>query len=341
MTFENSEAIDPIAEAAMASMGTYAISPTPDNFAIWYEYHSGKNPNLQRTIDIVISNRRGFDGAALKELHNSFFSTTEEQQVLRQTSLQVMEAAQEVLDLLDVASAEDNLRIPLVDEIARTEKTSFSNLTRMLEHLINETSEMAKRSDHLGIRMRRSAEKIEALERTLDDARREATIDALTGISNRRSFDANLNELAGEAMNTGEDLCLMILDVDHFKHVNDTYGHPVGDQVLQFVATTIQQHVRGQDRAARYGGEEFAIILPRTPIEGAAKVGEYIRIAFEKHKALCGTSQQPIPGVTVSIGISCYDPGEKLLEWSARADTALYQAKREGRNCVRLGMLPD
>lgn len=82
-------------------------------------------------------------------------------------------------------------------------------------------------------------------------------------------------------MNTGDDLCLIILDVDHFKKFNDTWGHQTGDEVLKLVAATVQQNVRGQDRAARYGGEEFAVILPCTPPEGAATVGENIRQAME------------------------------------------------------------
>jgi diguanylate cyclase len=335
------ETIDPVAEAAMASMTRFAITPTPDNFAIWYEYHAGRNPSLQRTIDIVISNRRGFDSAALKELHNSFFSTTEEQQVLRQTSLRVLEAAKEVLDLLDAVVTDEIMRAPVEDEISDMRTMSFAHLTRLLEHLISETGEMAKRTDRLGIRMQRSAEKIEALERTLDDARRDATIDVLTGISNRRCFDANLNTLAGEAMNSGEDLCLMLLDVDHFKKFNDTWGHQVGDEVLQFVALTMQQTVRGQDHAARYGGEEFAIILPNTPVEGAMKVGENVRQALEKHHLFSRTANQQLPNITVSIGVSCYDPGEVLADLSRRADGALYQAKHDGRNCVRFAPIPE
>src|ERR1022692_4062422 len=102
---------DPVAVAAMQSMGEFGIVPTPDNFTIWYEYHAGMNPDLKRTIDILISNRRAFDGPALEELHSSFFSNTKEQEVLRQTSLNVMAAAQEVLDLLDDEQRKDGRRI--------------------------------------------------------------------------------------------------------------------------------------------------------------------------------------------------------------------------------------
>jgi diguanylate cyclase len=321
---------DPVAVAAMQSMGEFGIVPTPDNFAIWYEYHAGANPELKRTIDVVISNRRGFDGPALEELHTSFFSNTKEQEVLRLTSLNVMAAAQQVLDLLDAEKAVDIRGAAACQDPS---DQSFARLTKVLAHLIAETGEMAKRSDRLALRMRHSAEKIQGLERTLDKARREATLDGLTGIANRRSFDLDINELAAQAMNSGDDLCLIILDVDHFKLFNDTWGHQIGDEVLKLVAATIQQNVRGQDRAARYGGEEFTVILPCTPIAGAATVGENIRQAMER-QFVARESQQTIGGITVSLGVACYEPGEPLLDWIGRADAALYQAKHDGRNRV-------
>src|ERR1017187_6111386 len=151
----------------MQSMGEFGIVQTPDNFAIWYEYHAGMNPDLKRTIDILISNRRGFDGAALEELHSSFFSNTKEQAVLRQTSLNVKAAAQEVLDLLDAEKLTDDHHIRQTPYIHDPSDGSFARLTKVLAHLIAETGEMAKRSDRLALRMRHSAEKIEGLERTL------------------------------------------------------------------------------------------------------------------------------------------------------------------------------
>ena len=329
------QAADPVAVAAMQSMDEFGIGPTPDNFTIWYEYHAGVNPELTRTIDVLISNKRGFDGPALAELHTSFFSNTKEQEVLRITSLNVMAVAQQVLDLLDAGKAIDSRSFRGAAAAQDPSDHSFPRLSKVLAHLIAETGEMAKRSDRLALRMRHSAEKIEGLERTLDKARRDATVDALTGIANRRSFDLDINELAAQAMNTGEDLCLILLDVDHFKLFNDTWSHQTGDEVLKLVAATIQQNVRGQDRAARYGGEEFAVILPCTPIAGAATVGEHIRQAVEKQQFVERESQQTISGITVSLGVACYDPGEPLLDWIGRADSALYRAKHDGRNRLR------
>ena len=152
-------AADPVATAAMQSMGEFGIVPTPDNFAIWYDYHAGINPDLKRTIDILISNKRGFDGPALEELHSNFFSNTKEQEVLRETSLNVMAAAQELLDLLDAEKVTNDQYTRDASYLQHPSDRSFAHLTKVLAHLIAETNEMAKRSDRLALRMRHSDRK--------------------------------------------------------------------------------------------------------------------------------------------------------------------------------------
>ena len=164
--------------------------------------------------------------------------------------------------------------------------------------------------------------------------RREATTDGLTEIANRRAFDTILRETAGEAMNSGDDLSVLMIDIDHFKIFNDTWGHQTGDDVLRLVAATLQQSIRGQDTAARYGGEEFAVILPATSLSAAVAVGSNIRRACERLQFVTRDTQQAVGTVTVSIGGACYEPGEALSNWIRRADAALYRAKQEGRNRV-------
>jgi diguanylate cyclase len=182
--------------------------------------------------------------------------------------------------------------------------------------------------------MRESAEKIEALERNLEKAIRDSSIDSLTGVANRKSFDAALRRTAGEAMNSGEELALLLIDIDHFKKVNDTWGHQTGDLVLRYLAGTLQKAVRGGDFVARYGGEEFAIVLPRTNARAAINVAENIRGVLAREPLTLDLTPPFIP-ITVSIGAACYEPGDPLDEWVGRSDAALYRAKREGRNRVQ------
>lgn len=155
--------------------------------------------------------------------------------------------------------------------------------------------------------------------------------DGLTGIANRRCFDETLRKEWEQARRTGHPLSLLLLDVDHFKRYNDSYGHPAGDECLQRVAAMVAKQIRVYDLAARYGGEEFAVILPQQSLAGAGAVAERIRAAVEGGAPAEGKA-------TVSIGAATFtgeEPAspEALL---ARADAALYRAKRAGRNRVVL-----
>jgi diguanylate cyclase len=322
------------AGAAIESMARHGVAPNPQNFAIWYEYHSGQNADLKRTIDIVVSNHREFDERTLHDLYEDFFTSTKEELALHGISVRVQDTLHEVLGLVDSARTDATRYGATLQDVSGQLASDVSPLAALIERLLGEAHEMARRSERLGHRLKQSVQTIKTLELTLDDARREATTDGLTTIANRRAFDTILRETAAEAMNSGDDLSILMIDIDHFKGFNDTWGHQTGDDVLRLVASLLQQNIRGQDTAARYGGEEFAVILPVTPVDAAAAVGNNIRRACERQQFLTRDTQQAVGTVTVSIGVACYEPGEALSNWIRRADAALYRAKQGGRNRV-------
>ncbi|MGA2674676.1 MAG: GGDEF domain-containing protein [Terracidiphilus sp.] len=318
----------------MATLERFGVPATPANYAIWYEYHAGQSPNLQRTIDVLISNQAIFDESTLQELYSTFFSSTKEAQAVRNTSLQALETLQEIVGVADFARDDAHqFGATLRGFASKNLGTSLDNLKNLIENLVLDSKKMAGRSEYVGLRMRESADKIEALERNLQDALRDSSLDGLTGVANRRSFDAIMRKTAGEAMNSGDDLALLMIDIDHFKRVNDTWGHQTGDTVLQHLAVTLQKAVRGGDHVARYGGEEFAVILPRTDVKAAVNVAENIRQALAR-EPLQLDLEPPMTPITVSIGAACYEPGDPLAEWVGRTDAALYHAKKEGRDRV-------
>lgn len=172
-------------------------------------------------------------------------------------------------------------------------------------------------------------ERTEALRQALDDVRRLARIDSVTGLGNRTAFDESIVREIGYARRYGTPLSLLLLDVDHFKQINDRHGHLKGDDTLQGLATLIAEHVRGVDTVYRWGGEEFIVLLPNTTLEQAAVCAEYLRWVVETRDF---GLEQPI---TVSIGVAQLRPDEPREGWVRRADEALYQAKTSGRNRVR------
>ncbi|RLM52632.1 GGDEF domain-containing protein, partial [Halobellus sp. Atlit-31R] len=175
--------------------------------------------------------------------------------------------------------------------------------------------------------------------RLLDHAeslRARSYIDGLTGIANRRQFDACLEREWQRAIRTARPLSLLVLDVDHFKLYNDLLGHAAGDGCLQAVAATLQAHaLRANDLVARYGGEEFAVILPNQSLKGAAIVAERIRCRVEQLQL---PSTAPTRHVTVSIGAATAiaSPDNNASQLVATADAALYRAKHMGRNRISL-----
>ncbi len=161
-----------------------------------------------------------------------------------------------------------------------------------------------------------------------------AVVDGLTGLHNRRYLDSHLKTLFDRAAARRTPLSLLITDLDHFKSVNDTYGHDGGDAVLKEFARRLRKSVRGIDLACRFGGEEFVVVMPDTDGEVAMRVGERIREAVER-TAFEVSKGRPAINVTVSIGVSeMKRVGDTVEDFMKRADTALYQAKRDGRNRV-------
>ncbi|MGN4426570.1 GGDEF domain-containing protein [Bacillus cereus group sp. MYBK30-1] len=157
-----------------------------------------------------------------------------------------------------------------------------------------------------------------------------ATMDALTGLGNVRQFDLEMNRHIGNKHMKNDSLCLLLIDIDHFKHVNDTYGHPAGDEVLKQVGHILLENAPFSNLVFRKGGEEFALLLPKKGLAYGTRIGEQIRLAVERYsfQLLSGEEIK----ITVSVGVSKYEKSPE--QFIQLADDALYYSKRNGRNKV-------
>lgn len=162
-----------------------------------------------------------------------------------------------------------------------------------------------------------------------------ATIDALTGLHNRGWLDDIFEREIRRSERDGLVACLLMIDVDHFKIINDEFGHLAGDRLLVAVGESIRKPLRPNDLVARYGGEEFSVLLPETALQNAVAIAERLRARISEIDP-GKTEDQQLPPVSVSIGIAEFKSGDSLEDLIAAADAAMYAAKHAGRNCVRV-----
>ncbi len=322
------------AEHALASLRGLSTAPTPQHFAIWYEYHRGQNRELNRVIDILLANRSELSEAVLDEIYDRFFATTLEHKAVRETSRRVQETLKAVVGHIAEAQGGAGRFNETLTDIGGELRSKVSPFEQLVERLSSEMAEMTRHTELLDLRLTQSSVTIEQLRTHLETVRKDAMTDGLTGIANRKMFDLSLRECVTQALDEAKPLSLLMLDIDHFKAFNDSWGHDTGDDVLRLVARMLIRNIKGQDLAARFGGEEFAILLPRTALEDATSLAESIRRAFVGRRIVKKDTGTIVGAIAVSIGVSQYQPGEALGEFVRRADAALYRAKNAGRDRV-------
>lgn len=213
---------------------------------------------------------------------------------------------------------EDNLALLAV-------ATRFENEEAIIIRMLQD-----EYTDRVGI-LRKAREQLlenRTLANNLEVFKEKSRFDGLTKIYNRATFMELLHDEIKRSMALEYPLSMLFLDIDDFKKVNDTYGHPTGDVVLRNLGTLLTKTLRRNDIIARYGGEEFVVLIPHESRERASKIGEKVR------KRIAALSDEGIPAFTVSMGCTTYEPKESMESFIKRADTALYDAKTSGKNKV-------
>jgi diguanylate cyclase len=199
---------------------------------------------------------------------------------------------------------------------------------------MNELAKAASRAVKLEASFDEKTRELDAIRDSLNKSEERAKTDTLTGLPNRRALDEFLRKAQMAAMETGETLSILLIDIDHFKRFNDNFGHAIGDQVLRLVANALRERVREIDLPARYGGEELIAVLPGADLAACKAVAERIRRSISERQITRRSTGEIIPGITVSIGVGQFQFGEAMADLIDRCDRALYLAKKKGRNRV-------
>ncbi len=325
-----------LAKTALALMGDCNVMPTPENFELFYIYASGENAVLSQIVSGMISQRLPFGPQILSELRARALSRERAAKAMEDVGTGISDMLDAVLDKLeDVGKHAGDYGRALSEASGElNDDHSPAALRKLVDGLLGATRAMEERTSNLEDELQRSSEQVNELKVQLDDVRKESRIDQLTGIANRKAFDAELQAAMEDAAQTGAALTLLMCDIDHFKSFNDTWGHPTGDQVLRLVANCLSENVKGRDTAARYGGEEFVVILRQTALNDAVKLANQIRSHVEGKKLVKKSTGDILGSITISIGVAQLSQEDQVESLVQRADTCLYRAKHTGRNRV-------
>lgn len=318
---------------ALGLLGKLSVAPAPLYYTLFYNYIAGKSVRLNKEVDAMIKEHGALEKEDAVALFQRFFGVGGETLIEDIRTELVAMVAQVIGSLVDIAgktSLTNKAVAAHIDQLADTSKPS--QVLSAATAILAETREFVTESRQFEAELLSSVEEMHKLKQELSNAKREASIDGLTGLYNRRSFDRRLHELIDAADGLDDGFCLLFLDIDHFKRVNDSYGHMVGDKVLSEFGRQIGKLTRRSDFLARYGGEEFAILLPGTRITNAFTVAENIRNTLQLVRLRRSSSRESLGAVTVSVGVACWRMGESAEELIERCDKALYRAKSLGRN---------
>ena len=319
----------------LPEMSKREIPTTPENYAVWYEYTAGTNHSLKNSIDSLIKDNTPFSDHVNGELYQQYIGSGQQTAIA-----EIRDSVRQVInDLLAQISAEgDGL-----GDYAKTlecfsekvnETIDSSAVNLLINELLLETKKREEATHNLQGSLDTMAREMTQLRQEVARLNDEASTDALTKISNRRAYDIAIEREVSASKINSTHLCLLMLDIDHFKQFNDKFGHIVGDKVLRFVAAMLQKNVKGNDTVARFGGEEFAVILPETNYSDALSVAENVRKRVSAQVLSDSAENIKLGSVHVSIGVAQYRYGESPEEFVHRADKYLYQAKNNGRNRV-------
>jgi diguanylate cyclase len=337
---ENRERSTEILRLALALMGRQAAAFNPYSYALWYEHCAGLNPSLSHALEARLAAHTKLTDEDVGQLYTEHIIARdferyaqwrdELHRILTGTAADAQVAGEKTseFDRALVAHAGQLAAAPEPETVRNT-----------VDALLDDTGKMRAMTAELSARLKASTAEVDALTENLRRVQSEVLLDPLTGLKNRRGFEQAAHDLQSQPGGLA-GTALMMIDIDHFKTVNDSYGHLLGDKVLQAVAHVLKSNIKGRDVAARFGGEEFAVLLPDTSITGATVLARKICSLVSHGRIKRSDAQGMIGQVTLSMGLAVAesDSLDKLLE---RADSALYVAKRNGRNRVEIAADPQ
>jgi diguanylate cyclase len=325
-----------LARKATALMEKHGVWPTPLNYELWLHYAGDPGGELGKALEQLLASGQPITEADSEALAAAYLARAKLNDEIRDAGDQLSRELANVHKAIETAKKSSAAYGKTLAGATRdlASPSEAAALKRLVDTLSEATHRAEKQNGALEKKLRDSTLEVDRLKQHLEQVRRDAMTDALTHLANRKAFDESLERAWTEAQRTGAPVTLALIDIDHFKRFNDTWGHQTGDQVLRYVASVIGRLAEPPRLAARYGGEEFAFLCPA---EGAARVVHSLEAMREEiggRMLKRRSTNEELGAVTISAGYAQLQPGESIAGFIERADAALYASKRAGRNRV-------
>ncbi len=320
----------------LARMGQHDAAFNPLTFTVWFEYAAGINHQLNQAIDALLQTQPRLGDMDLWNLYQSHVAEVDPQAMHR-----IGGELQQVMKTLGAAASETGgqagqFGAQLEELVTELQGVNDQLVSPAMTQAIEGSARMRSSAQALELEVRNNQLEIQRLQNELSRVRDESMVDALTQVLNRKGFETRLSDMMLQPAGAGRSHWLVMFDLDHFKKVNDTHGHVMGDRVLQALGEVLKSclSVCPQASVARYGGEEFALMLPDSSKDECSKIAELVRTRTKALKIRDRRTQEVVLTVTISGGMSAMRSDDDSHSLVARADGALYQSKQNGRDRI-------
>lgn len=326
-----------VAEEALQRIKALGLPADPIAYELWYTYVTGANEHLNRRINGIIKERGNLSIEELDQIRDEFPARSNMSSAVHHASAKISGEIDQIVGLLsELILSTAQGRVDCVSASTKLDYCADADAVRAISDALVEALQ-AVEQQHTALEKQFIAAKsqLEVANNELAKVTAQANMDSVTGLANRRGFDAALERAVGLARSGKTSFSLLMIDIDNFKLFNDRFGHLMGDTVLRLISVALRQSITERDIAARYGGEEFAILLSGIDLPAAVTIAENIRTRIMSRELKNRSTGEHLGVITVSIGATACKLGDRARSIIERGDACLYDAKRSGRNCTK------
>ncbi|TWU41359.1 Diguanylate cyclase DosC [Novipirellula aureliae] len=322
------------ARQALGYIGKFQTPPTPNVYEVWYRYAEGNCPPINEQLSYAIHDAKSADYELLNQLHEQFLAWNDRAAITGDLGEQLSLTIEDVESILsEQRSTHDDFQDATgkMSDRVETQQLAPETLKMCIDSILASNRAIQSQIDKMAIGLDESRSQIRYLRDRYLESQKQIMKDPLTGVGNRLFFETMVNDAINHRQQSNRHSILLLIDLDKFKYVNDTFGHSTGDQVLKFVSTHLER-LAVDASVARYGGDEFAVFLSTEQPNGGVEQAETICEFFASNEMEKRETGAYSGKLTISVGGSMLRESDTGSTWFERADRLLYSAKNSGRN---------